>query len=132
VSLLLAVWWLAARLHPRLTMTGPQPIRWAVLMFVLAALASYAAGHSRGLPSLEASGADAALLATTAMVGVMLMGADGIANRERLDAVTRLIVWCGAVMAAIGYTQSFLRIDPTNYLVLPGMTLHGELTGFRP
>ncbi|HLU45751.1 MAG TPA: O-antigen ligase family protein [Natronosporangium sp.] len=132
VSLLLAVWWLAARLHPRLTMTGPQPIRWAVLMFVLAALASYAAGHSRGLPSLEASGADAALLATTAMVGVMLMGADGIANRERLDAVTRLIVWCGAVMAAIGYTQSFLGIDPTNYLVLPGMTLHGELTGFRP
>src|SRR5690606_16585000 len=101
-------------------------------MFVLAALASYAAGHSRGLPSLEASGADAALLATTAMVGVMLMGADGIANRERLDAVTRLIVWCGAVMAAIGYTQSFLGIDPTNYLVLPGMTLHGELTGFRP
>lgn len=131
VSLLLAVWWLAARLHPRLTMTGPQPVRWAVLTFVVAALASYAAGYSRGLPSLEASGADAALLASTAMVGVILMGADGIANRERLDAVTRLIVWCGAAMAAIGYTQSFLGVDPTNYMVLPGMTLHGELTGFR-
>ena len=106
VSLLLFVWWIAARLHPRLTMTGPQPIRWAALAFVSAALASYAAGHSRGLPSLEASGADAAMLATMAMVGVLLMGADGIANRERLDAVSRLIVWCGAIIAGIGYAVS--------------------------
>ncbi len=131
VSLLLFVWWIAARLHPRLTMTGPQPIRWAALAFVSAALASYAAGHSRGLPSLEASGADAAMLATMAMVGVLLMGADGIANRERLDAVSRLIVWCGAIIAGIGYTQSLLGIDLTKYLVLPGMALHGDLTGFR-
>jgi hypothetical protein len=131
VSMLLVAWWLAARLHPRLTMTGPQPIRWAVLVYTASVLASYAAGYLRGLPSLEASGADAALIGTAAFVGVILMAADGVANRDRLDTVIRVLVWCAGVMALIGFGQLILNIDITQYMIPPGMDLHSELVGFR-
>lgn len=131
LAMLLAVWWLAARLHPRLTMTGSQPVRWAVGLYIVAVLASYAAGFLRGLPTVEASGADAALIGTAAFVGVVLMGADGIANRSRLDAVIRAIVWCATGMALIGFVQVVLGIDITQYIVLPGTTLHADLVGFR-
>ena len=44
IGLLLWFWWVLVRLNPRLVMVGPQPIRWAVLVYGMSLLASYAAG----------------------------------------------------------------------------------------
>lgn len=131
VSLALAVWWFVARLSPTLTMTGPQPIRWAALAFLVATLAAYVAGYLRGLPTLEANGADRAVIGTCAYLGAMVMTADGIANRYRLNLVLRVFIWAAAGMALIGMVQFVFAIDVTQYLLLPGLTLQDDLVGFE-
>jgi O-antigen ligase len=131
VALGLAVWWCVVRFSPQLTMTGPQPMRWAALAYLAAVLASYAAGHLRGLPPVEASGADSALIGTAAFLGVAVMTADGVPNRSRLDSLLRTFVWCAAAMALIGLAQYVLQDDITRHINIPGLALQHELVGLR-
>lgn len=131
VSVGLAVWWCVARFSPQLTMTGPQPIRWAALAYLAAILASYAAGYLRGLPPLEANGADAAMIITISFMGVVVMTADGIPNRSRLDRLLRTFVWMGAAMAFIGLLQYLLKDDITRFITVPGLDLQRDLVGLR-
>src|SRR6478609_8801626 len=37
VGFFLFAWWLLARFAPNLSMTGPQPMRWAVMIFMMSA-----------------------------------------------------------------------------------------------
>jgi O-antigen ligase len=131
MGLLLFSWWLVVRLNPRLTMTGPQPLRWAVLILLASTMMSYAAGFIRGLPALEANGADLALIWTLQFVGVILIAADGIPNWERLYGVLRVFVCCSGLIAVVGLVQFVFRWDVTQYIVVPGMQLKGDLIGFQ-
>ncbi|MEV1333407.1 O-antigen ligase family protein [Micromonospora costi] len=129
VALLLAVMWAVSRLHPRMTTRGPQPMRWVVMFYVVAVLLSYVAGLARGMPTIEANGADRALLATAALVGPMLAFADGVPNRSRLDAVLRALVYSAAIMAFIAIVQSSLRFDLLHYIKIPGLSSRDYGTG---
>jgi O-antigen ligase len=131
VGMGLAAWWFLARWSPGMSMRGPQPMRWAALAYLVAMMASYASAYLRGLPALEASGADRSLISTIAIMGVIVMTADGISNRERLDKVLRTFVWGAAVMAVIGMMQFFLKLDVTQYIVIPGLQDKGALIGFE-
>ncbi|GAB7043501.1 MULTISPECIES: O-antigen ligase family protein [Catenuloplanes] len=123
--------WLVSKLHPRLALRGPQPVRWAAIFYLAAVLSAYAAGYLRGLPSLEANAADRAIIGTAAFLGVLLVCADGVSNRDRLDSLLKISVWCGMVMAAIGLLQAGLAVDVTKYIKVPGLVLHhGEELGF--
>lgn len=130
VALLLFLWWVLTRLHPRLVMTGPQPMRWAVLAYVVSLFLSYAAGLARGLTGLEANGENLALIGTAEVIGVILMFADGLRNWDRLRAVLKVLVWCAGFMAIVGLLQFFLKKDVTHYLVLPGLKIKDDLAGF--
>jgi hypothetical protein len=131
MALLLAVWWVTARLNPRLVVVGPQPLRWAVLLFLLSALGSYAVGLIRGLTVMEANSADRWMLLLIAFVGVILIAADGIPNWERLDGVLRVFVYCCTFVAVVGLLQAFLYLDLTQYLMVPGLESKGWVVGLE-
>ena len=129
VALLLAVVWLVSRLHPQMATRGPQPIRWVVIFYLVAVLLSYVAAVGRGLPTIEANGANRALLSTAALLGPMLAFADGVPNRSRLDAVLRAFVYSAAIMALIAIIQSSLRLDLTQFMKVPGLSSRDHGTG---
>lgn len=129
VGLGIAVSWAITKLHPRLSMRGPQPLRWAVTVYLVAMLMAYAAGYLRGLPTLEANSADRTMIGIVIFLGVTLACADLIPNRERLDDVIRAFVWCGSTMALIGLIQFLFTFDITRYIQVPGLVLNGDLIG---
>jgi polysaccharide biosynthesis protein PslJ len=121
MCMLMFAWWIASRSHPRLAMSGPQPIRWAVLILLLSMLLSHAAGFERGLTALEVNAADRMLLTIAAFFGVILMVADGLSNWDRMRFVLKTIVWGAVFMSLIGLLQILLPFDPVEYLKLPGL-----------
>lgn len=128
----MAAGWMLARFHPRLTVRGPQPLRWAAAAYLTAILLAYAAGQLRGLTTIESGGADRALLATLVFLGVALVCADGVPNRSRLDDLLRVVVWLGAAMAAIGLIQFAFRFNLVALIQIPGLVSHrDEVLGFR-
>lgn len=131
VGLLLFAWWVLARLSPRLLMVGPQPLRWACLLYLLSILFAYLAGLLRGLPTLEANAQNFTLLVTFEFLGVVLMAADGIPNWERLRGVLRVLVWSGGFMAVVGIIQSVFQYDIAAELVIPGLELKSDLADFQ-
>ncbi|MBB2940426.1 hypothetical protein FB565_000130 [Actinoplanes lutulentus] len=131
VAFLMAVWWVTARLNPRLVVVGPQPLRWAVLLFLLSVLGSYSVGLLRGLTVIEANSADRWMLMLIGFVGVILLAADGIPNWERLDGVLRVFVYCCTFVAVIGLLQAFLYLDLTQYLMVPGLESKGWVVGLE-
>lgn len=130
VAMALWCWWLLARLNPRLVMVGPQPLRWAVLAFLIATLLSYIAGLLRGLTTPEANAQDFAMLALFEFLGVILVTADGIPNWDRLYGLLRVFLWCSGFMAIVGLIQSALAFDITQYFLIPGLENKGGLVGF--
>jgi polysaccharide biosynthesis protein PslJ len=127
----LALAWFVSRLHPRLAMRTPQPLRWTAAAYLTAMLLSYAAGSLRGLPPLEANGADRALVISLFMVGVALVCADGVATRARLDDLLRTLVGLGVVMALIGHVQASFEFNLVELIRLPGLVDHRDAVDFR-
>lgn len=131
IGLVLTMVWVISRLHPDATVRGRQPIRWAVAVWLVTLLLSYAAGQARGLTIAEANSTDLFMLYLLVFCGIVIACADGIPSRQRLDDLLRLLVWCAAAMALIAIIQAFLALDVTQYIVLPGFELHHELVGFE-
>jgi O-antigen ligase len=131
VSLMVTAGWFVSKLHPRLVIRGPQPLRWAAAIYLSAMLLSYAAGFIRGLPPIEASAADRTMIICIVYVGIALACADGLANRTRLDELLRILVAFGAVMAIIGHVQFAFSVDLVSYMQLPGLIDHQEAIGAR-
>lgn len=131
LGLLLTIVWTVTKLHPQLAMRGPQPLRWAVSVWMGGLLIAYAAGQARGLTLTEANGTDRALLYYLVFCGIALACADGILSRKRLDDVVRTLVWAATAMAVIGLVQAFVNFDFTQYITLPGFVLHYDTIGLE-
>jgi O-antigen ligase len=121
VCLVLFSWWILVHFNPHLVMTGPQPIRWALMIYWLSILASYGTGFLRGLTVMEANSADRWLIGTAALSGVILAAADGITNWDRFRSVLRALVWSCAFLALLGIIEAALSRDVTQYLMVPGL-----------
>ncbi|MFI5907059.1 O-antigen ligase family protein [Dactylosporangium sp. NPDC051541] len=131
LALGLFLWWVLARFTPSLSMTGPQPMRWALMIFLVSALISYAIGFMRGLTTIESNGADRMMLYLAAFSGVLLTAADGVPNWIRMRGVLKVLVACAAVVAAIGLLQYVTKVDYTLYLNLPGLQVKNPEVGFE-
>ncbi len=131
VSFILAGAWAASRTHPRLVTRGFQPMRWLCGFYFTAALASYAAGLMRGMPSIEDSGAVRVLIAVLGFLGIIVAVADGVHSVERMDGIIRVMLVGGAIMAIIGIIQSVLQFDITAYIKVPGLAYVGRLNGLE-
>ncbi|MEV8509127.1 O-antigen ligase family protein [Actinoplanes sp. NPDC051475] len=123
VCVVMFCWWAGTRGNPRLAMPGPQPVRWAVLLYLLSMLISYVIGFERGLTPLEANAADRALLAGgAAFIGAILVAADGISNWDRLRVALQVFVWCCVYMSIIGLLQKVLPVNIVEYMTVPGLS----------
>jgi O-antigen ligase len=120
-----------ARLNPWLAPIGPQPLRWAVLLYLLSMLISYSIGLLRGLTTMEANSADRWLILIAIFTGIMLVAADGVPNWARFYGVFRVFVWCSAVMAVVGVIQYMSAVDITQYIKIPGLVTKGFVPGFE-
>lgn len=138
-GLLLLWYWVVARIVPKLGLDfGRQPMRIALLVWLWTLLASVAAAYARaGIPPNEMSATNRGIVVSAAAVGIALIAADGIANFVRLEALVTVIVWLGAVVAAIGIIQFVLGIDLASYIRIPrlgsvttALSL-GDRDGFR-
>jgi O-antigen ligase len=131
VGFVLFWWWVLARFALHLSMTGPQPLRWSLLAFMLSALISYAIGSLRGLTTMESNAADRRMLLYCVIAGVLLTAADGIPNWLRLRHVLKVLVGCATVVALIAIIQYVFVFDVTQYMNIPGLQSKGLTIGFE-
>lgn len=125
-GLLCAWWWAHDRLLPDSGVArGLQPVRLAAGFLGAAVLASYAAAFARPIDGLETRGADRAALAITGLLGVVVLAADGIRDRDRLDVLLRRVVAAGAFLAVLGILQ-FGGVDVSGLFRIPFLTEHSE------
>jgi len=61
------------------------------------------------------------VLTIMAVVVVGIMACDAVRGLARIDKVLRIIVYGCTFVAAVGLIQFFFGIDPTHYMVLPGL-----------
>lgn len=102
---------------------GRQPMRTMFVVFGLVALVSYLAGHVRPLAATEAAGSDRALFNVLAMLGLGLLTADALRDKDHLERLLRLVVVGAAVFAAMGVLQWVTGLSPNTYIQIPGLTL---------
>lgn len=122
-GLLLLWYWLVARLVPSLGLDrGRQPIRIGVMIWLWATVASVGAAYARaGIDGTELQATNRGVVVSAAAAGITLLAADGIATRARLDALVRVLVWLGAILAFIGLLQFTVGVDLAGAIRVPGL-----------
>ncbi|MEO1064754.1 MAG: oligosaccharide flippase family protein [Actinomycetota bacterium] len=107
-----------------------QPVRWMVGAYVAVWFASLVVAYQRGLTGVESAGIERFLLLTMSIVGVALLVADRLPDRDALDTVLRRVVYCGAFMGVLGLVQFFLRIAPVQSIDYPFLSqVDGQFIG---
>lgn len=129
LGLAMAAVWLWTRTSPSLMVRGRQPLRIALLAYLLVVVASFTVGVARGMPPEEARSAGRFLLSTVSLAGVALMTGDLITSRHRLDVLLLRVVYGGAVVALIGALQFFLGLDIVSQIRIPGLMQNSSLLG---
>lgn len=119
------IWWLNARLVPRLGVSrGLQPIRIGLYAFQISAVASYLAGALRPMTSEEASSSTRGLLTICAWSGIVLVTADGLRTRESVDRILRAVVKAGVFLASLGIIEFFSGWNPASLIKVPGLSVN--------
>jgi len=116
-------WWIADRMMQRPAFARDfQPARLALFALLTAMLVGYGAGWSRTLSPLEGRNADRSVIVWIGMAGLLLLVADGVRTRTRLDELIHRLVLAGSFMSAIAIIQFTLKWDPTDLISVPGLT----------
>lgn len=123
LGIVLLLWWLVSRLVPRgTTIEGIGPVKWLLLAFAAALILSYVKGTGQPLSQPERSSADRAMLTLAAWSGIALSVSDGLATRERLDRLLKLLAGGVVGIAVLGMVQFFLGIDIAHLFTIPGLS----------
>jgi hypothetical protein len=105
-----------------------HPVRWAVMLYAVAAVASYAAAMNRTLTIEESSGAARALFPIAASLGIALLAVDGLNEDARVKTLLQRLVWVGGAEAFIGILEFALKgFNYRDAMHLPGLTTTTEL-----
>lgn len=123
------VWWFGAQVsRTSPTLASPQPLRRAMLGFMMAILISYVFATVRPIDGLELNAADRGILLLASWLGIVLMSSDGLLGLDRIEASLRLLVFAGATVAVIGVAQ-FATGDPLiDVIQIPGLSQNNSLT----
>lgn len=135
VSMLLGLggfaFWLLGRTGAvRRTELRPQPMRIAVVLFMICTGISYALAMSRPISSDEISPADVALLSLLSWSGPLLIAHDGVSSRQRLSTLVWRITIAGGLMAALGLVQFFTQQAIVDRIRIPGLTQVAALNAY--
>jgi O-antigen ligase len=122
VGVVALAWWILSRLGSGHSYSrGRQPIRIGVYLFVGTIILSYAAAFSREITAIEASGANRGMLEMFGLAGIALLTADGIKDRQALDALARRLVFWMTILGLIGLYQFVTKSSLDNFFnLLPG------------
>ena len=122
-------WYLVARQHPGLGLDrGRQPVRVAATIFAGAVVAAYISASRHAVPAPQQNGADRGLIVLAGWAGVLALAADGIGRADRLRTLLRRIVMLATAMAALGMIEFCTGVDLTKYIMIPGLSVHQQLT----
>ncbi|CAH0122841.1 O-antigen ligase domain-containing protein [Microbacterium sp. Bi121] len=128
-GMFLLFWWLLSRLQARTPgqlRSVPQPVRYALVAFVVVALVSFAAALLRGQPGDQISPATTALLRLASWSGVLLVAMDGIRTYDDVAKLIRRLALAGTAMAALGLVQFFTGQTWLDWIVnIPGLAFEG-------
>lgn len=109
--------WISGRTEPT---GGGRLVRIAMLLFVLAVLASYAAAMTRQISQTEVLAADSGLIWLASSVGLVVVITETVRDYSRLDLLLRRLVLCASIIAVVGILQS-RGIDLVKYVQIPGL-----------
>lgn len=129
VALGCAGWWAIARAVPGMSgmPVGSQPVRSVLFTYGWWVLLTYAFTFLRPLTTIEANGADRAIIALCGLIGVALLAGDGIESVDRLEVLMQRLVTMASVVALIGIVQFATDFDPVAYVRLPGLEVNQPL-----
>ncbi|ACZ31711.1 O-antigen polymerase [Xylanimonas cellulosilytica DSM 15894] len=126
------LWWvLHTTLRSRPEARPHQPVRIAVVVFVLVVLVSYAVTNARGMPVTDRSVADSALIRLASWVGPALVVMDGVRRKDEFFVLLRRIGVAGTAMATLGLIQFVTGRTWIDIIQLPGFTTAGSDLGGR-
>jgi O-antigen ligase len=120
--------WAASRILNLTDVGELHPVRWALLAFTIAAMASYAAGMMRDLTTAEQASMDRVFFQHLALLGVALLAVDALGNRERITTLLQRLVLVGGLAACVGILEfAFSGFDFRELMLLPGLTTNVDL-----
>ncbi|WP_343997839.1 O-antigen ligase family protein [Nocardioides furvisabuli] len=123
--------WAASRVLGLIEAPELHPVRWTLLGFSVAALASYGAGLTRDLTAGEAASMDRVVFQHLALLGIGLLAVDGLGSRERITTLLQRLVMVGGLAAFIGILEFvFSAFDFRSMMLLPGLTTSAELDSY--
>jgi hypothetical protein len=124
----LGVLWFCAQMVNTLNMAkGRSLVRTSLFLFALGQLATYGYATFGYLPSDELNATDRSVITILAVVVVGIMACDSLRGLNRIDKLLRMLVYGCTFCAVIGLIQFFIGIDPTHYMVLPGLREVGDV-----
>lgn len=127
----LLLFWIYSRCAPTMGADrGRQPIRLLALALLVSTLASYIAGHVRGLVPLEVSGSDAEMLRLCSALGLLLFAADSIRDTEGVRRVIERVVLGASFMAIVAVLQYYNVVDLAALADFPGLVVDKSGTEF--
>jgi hypothetical protein len=126
IGLVALVLWFASRRPENDRTLRARPVRFAIVVYAVANVTSYALAMLHSLDPAEIRSADRSLLALGAAAGVALCAADGIPSRERLETLLSRVVIFASIGAAIAALQ-FFGFDLTKHFYIPGLHATSEL-----
>ena len=128
VALFALAFWCVGRILGLIRATEKHPVRWLLLLYAIAGIASFAAGMNRTLTLAESTGATRALFPLTAALGIALLAVDGLNDREQVKTLLQRLVWVGGVAAFVGILEfAFKGFSYRDAMHLPGLTTTTEL-----
>lgn len=128
MALTLFLWWLWFHLQRDQPLPAlSQPVRSAMLIWILVVTVAYVHSMSIPLPYDERSPADNGLLRILALGGVLLVVNDGLRSLDRLHTLVRRIVIVAGLMALLGLIQYVTQQLWVDRLVIPGFPQSSEL-----
>lgn len=98
------------------------PLRWALGALIFASGVSYALAMSRPINFDEVSPADVSILSLLSWAGTMLLTADMIRTRKRVDDLVWRVALAGGLLALLGLAQALTAMAFTDLISFPGLT----------
>lgn len=108
------------------TSFGFQPVRGAMIAWLLIILMVYAHAMAFPIPSDEISVADSGVLRLIGMTGVLVLANDGITTLGRHRALVRRLVIAAGIVALLGLVQFGTQTLYVDRLRIPGLTAGTE------
>jgi polysaccharide biosynthesis protein PslJ len=124
------LWWVWYRLRGAGRVDDPRHgmTRRLVATLLVSVTLSYLVAMTRAIPPAEVNPADNGMLRMASWIGIALVAADGIPDRERLLALLRRISIGGGLFAVLGIVEFVIRRPIAAAIPIPGLTSAGSYT----